>query len=90
MLARFLYKSYGFFYTLRLWRKRHVTSAGIMMVWAVFLSGLLGFNILKTNLYQVMALSFSIMCVSILLSLVPFKLKIKINRILPDYASIVD
>jgi len=90
MLARFLYKSYGFFYTLRLWRKRHVTSAGIMMVWAVFLSGLLGFNILKTNLYQVMALSFSIMCVSILLSLVPFKLKIKINRILPDYASIGD
>ncbi len=60
------------------------------MVWAVFLSGLLGFNILKTNLYQVMALSFSIMCVSILLSFIPFRLKIKINRILPDYATIGD
>jgi hypothetical protein len=88
MLTRFLYKSYGFFYTLRLWRKRHFTSAGIMIMGAVFLSGLLGFNILKTNLYQVLALSFSIMGVSILLSLLPFKLKIKIIRILPEYASI--
>ncbi len=75
---------------MRLWRKRHFTPAGIMMVWAVFLSGLLGFNIIKTNLYQALAFSFSLMGVSILLSLLPFKFKVKINRILPEYASIND
>ena len=88
MFARFLYKSYALSYTLRLWRKRHFTSAGTMMIWAVVLSGIFGFNILKTDIYQVLALSFSFMGVSILLSFLPFKTEIKILRILPDYAGI--
>ncbi len=75
---------------MRLWRKRHFTPAGMMMVWIIFLSGLLGFNILKTDLYQVLTLSFSIMGISILLSLLPFKFKVKINRILPEYTTIGD
>ncbi|MCK5163486.1 MAG: DUF58 domain-containing protein [Desulfobacula sp.] len=90
MLARFLYKSYGWFYVVRLWRKRHFTPAGMMMVAAVLLSGILGFNILKTNLYQVMAFGFSIMAVSMVLSLLPFKFKVMVNRILPEYATIDD
>jgi len=88
MSAQLLYKFYGLLYTARLWRKRHFTPAGMMMLWAVLLSGLFGFNIMKTDLYQVLALSFSIMSVSMVLNLLPFKPKIKINRILPDYAGI--
>ena len=88
MLARFFYKSYGLFYTAGLWRRRHFTPAGIMVVTAIFLSGILGFNILKTNLYQVLAFSFSAMTVSMVLSLLPFKFKVVINRILPDYATV--
>ena len=90
MLARFLYKSYSLFYILRLWRKHHFTPAGVMMMTAIFLSGILGFNILKTTLYQVMAFSFSVMAVSIVLSLLPFRFKVRVNRILPEYATLGD
>ena len=75
---------------MRFWRKRHFTPAGVMMIIAIFLSGIFGFNILKTNVYQVMAFGSSAMAVSMVLSLVPFRFKVKINRILPDYATIGD
>jgi len=88
MFARFLYKSYALSYTLKLWRKRHFTPAGTMMIWAVILSGVFGFNILKTDIYQILALSFSFMGISMLLNFLPFKTEIKILRILPDYAGI--
>jgi Protein of unknown function DUF58 len=90
MLARFLHKSYSLFYRLRLWRKHHFTPAGVMVLTAVFLSGLLGFNILKTTLYQVMAFGVSAIAVSLVLSLFPFKFKVQVNRILPEYATMDD
>ena len=90
MRARFLYKSYGLFYTFGLWRKRHFTPAGMMMVAAIVLSGILGFNILKTNLYQVLSFSFSALAVSMMLSLLPFKFKVMVNRILPEYITMGD
>jgi len=88
MPARFFYKSYNLFYTAGLWRKHHFTPAGIMVVAAIFLSGILGFNILKTNIYQVLAFSFSAMAVSMVSSLLPFRFKVVVNRILPDYATV--
>ena len=87
-LQSLLYKFYALFYTIRLWRKRHFTPAGVMMIWAVILSCIFGFNILKTDIYQVLALSVSIISVSILFSLIPFKPNVKIHRILPEYACI--
>jgi uncharacterized protein (DUF58 family) len=90
VLARFFYKSYDLVYSVGLWRKRHFTPAGILVVAAIFLSGILGFNILKTNLYQVMAFSFFAMAVSMLLSLLPFKFKVMVNRILPEYVTMGD
>ncbi|MBU1341490.1 MAG: DUF58 domain-containing protein [Proteobacteria bacterium] len=90
MPARFLYKSYAGFYTFSRWRRRHFTPAGMMVVFAVFLSGILGFNILKTTLYQIMAFGFCVMTVSMVLSLFPFKLKVRIHRVLPEYATVND
>jgi hypothetical protein len=60
------------------------------MLWVIILSGTLGFNILKTNLYQVFAFGFSIISVAMLLNLFPFKFRVEINRILPEYATIGD
>ena len=88
MLYRFFYKSYSLFYVLRHWRKRHFTPAGGMIITAVILSGILGFNILKTNVYQVLAFGLSIMLVSFVYSLFRFRLKVTINRILPEYATV--
>jgi uncharacterized protein (DUF58 family) len=88
MLVRFLYKSYKIFYTIRLWRKRHFTSAGLMVLICFFVSGLLGFNVLRTTLYQFTVLSFSVMMVSILLSMFPFRFKVRVNRILPEYSTV--
>ena len=90
MLARFFYKSYTKFYTFRLWRIRHFTPAGLMLVTAFFLSGILGFNILRSNTYQVMAFSLSVMAVSAALSLFPFKFRVRVNRILPEYVTAGD
>jgi len=90
MLARFLYKSYARFYLLGIRRKRHFTPAGVMMATAIFLSGILGFNILKTTVYQVLALSFFTMFISLISSLFPFKFKVRIQRILPEYVTIGD
>jgi len=62
----------------------------VMMMTAIFLSGIFGFNILKTNIYQVMALGFSSLAVSMVLSLLPFRPSIKVHRILPDFATMGD
>ena len=90
MLARFLYRSYARFYIVDLWRIRHLTPAGVMILVALFLSGLLGFNILKTNLYQVLAFNFSAMFISLLFRFLPFRFKVTIKRILPEYVTIGD
>jgi len=90
MLARFFYKSYSVFYTMRQWRKQHFTPAGTMMITTIILSGIFGFNILKTSLYQVMAFGFSVLLVSFVYSLFGFRLKVKIHRILPEYVTLGD
>ena len=87
MLAQFFYKSYSLFYLVRHWRDRHFTPAGGMIIAAIILSGIFGFNILKTNLYQVLAFGVSIMLVSLGYSLFGFRLKVIVNRILPEYAT---
>jgi hypothetical protein len=90
MLVKFLYRSYAKFYTFRHWRIRHFTPTGLIFAAAFFLSGILGFNILKSTLYQVMAFSVSVMAFSAGLSLFPFKFRGRVNRILPDYATVGD
>ncbi len=84
MLARFLYKSYTIFYAVSYWRKQHVTPAGAMMVGIVFLSGLFGFNILKTSLYQMMSLAICFVVFSFIASLFPFRFQTRVKRHLPD------
>ncbi len=87
MLAKFLYRAYAGFYLFRLWRTRHFTPAGTLVVAGIFLSGILGLNMLKTTVYQVTAFSFSLLVASMVLSLMPFKLKAIVNRRLPEYAT---
>ena len=87
MPVRFLYNSYRLFYVLRLWRKRHFTPAGTIIIAGIILSGIFGFNILKTNLYQVLAFCVSVILVSLIYSLFGFKLTVIVNRILPEYAT---
>ncbi len=90
MFARILYHSYKWFHVIRIWRTRHFTSAGAAMTMALFFPWLFGFNILKTTVYQVLSFCASIMTVSIVLSLNPFKFNVKVNRLLPDYATARD
>ena len=88
MLVQFLYKSYFLFFDLSLWRNRHFTPAGAMVITAIILSGILGFNVFRTLLYQVMALGCSLAILSLVLCFFPFKIKIKVDRILPDFVTV--
>ncbi|MFH2057666.1 MAG: DUF58 domain-containing protein [Pseudomonadota bacterium] len=88
MLEQFLYKSYFLFFDLSLWRNRHFTPAGAMVITAIILSGILGFNVFRTLIYQIMALGCSLAILSLVLSLFPFKIKIKVDRILPDFVTV--
>jgi len=88
MPARFFYNAYRVFYAFRHWRRRHFTPAGMMILTVIFLSGMLGFNILKTTLYQVWALGVSVLAVSLGISLFPFRVKVNLRQILPEYATV--
>ena len=86
--ARFLYRSYSFFYSVSFWLKRHITPAGIMMTIIFSVTMISGLNMFKTTLYQVMTVSFAVLCVSAGLSLIPFRLKARVRHILPEYATV--
>lgn len=88
MTTRFLYGSYFFFHSVSFWLKRHVTPAGTLMMVIFVLTGIFGLNLFKTTLYQVMTVSFFLVCVSAGLSLIPFRLKVKVTHILPEYATV--
>lgn len=86
--ARFLYRSYSLFYSVSFWLKRHITPAGVMMTAVFLMTALFGLNMFKTTLYQVMAVSFSVLSVSAGLSLIPFRLRVRVRHILPEYATV--
>ncbi len=88
MKARFLYRSYFFFHSVSFWLKRHITSAGAMIMVIFILTAIFGLNMFKTTLYQAMTVSFSALCVSAALSLKPFRLKVRVKHILPPYATV--
>ncbi len=88
MLARFLYKSYSLFFILKLWSRQHFTAAGSLIIAGIIMAGIFGFNILKTNLYQVLAFCVSIILISSVYSLFPFKFRVIVNRILPEYVTL--
>ncbi len=90
MLARMLHKSYCIFFQIKHWRHRHITPAGAMAITALFLSFLFGVNILKTPIYQAAVLFFMILLLSFLYSFFPFRIKLRIKRHLPQYASVGD
>lgn len=90
MLEHFLYRSYSFFFNLKRWRNRHVTPAGALVITAILLSAIFGFNTFRTLLYQVLALGCSLAITSLLLCIVPFSIKIKAIRILPDFVTVGD
>ncbi len=88
MTARFLYRSYFLFHSVSFWMKRHITPAGAMIMAVFVLTGLFGLNMFKTTLYQAMTMAFSALCVSGILSLIPFRVKLRVRHILPEYATV--
>jgi len=90
MLNRFLYTSYRLFFIFRQWRHRHITRTGALIISIIILSGLFGFNIFRTTLYQVFSLASVMTIISLIFSIVPFRSQIKIKRLLPDLTSVCD
>ena len=88
MLAKVLYAAYARLYAFGCWRRHHLTPAGMMMVAFVCISAMLGFNVFKTTIYQILALGVAFMAVSLGLSLFPFRFKVTVSRSLPEYASL--
>jgi uncharacterized protein (DUF58 family) len=88
MMPRFLYRSYWLLYWVSFRVKRHVTPAGAMMTAVFFITALFGLNMYKTTLYQVMAFSLSLLSVSAVLSLMPFRPKLRLRHILPAYGTV--
>ncbi|MFA5904219.1 MAG: DUF58 domain-containing protein [Desulfobacula sp.] len=52
------------------------------------LTGVFGLNMFKTTLYQAMTISLSALCISAVLNLIPFRLKIRVKQIFPEYATV--
>lgn len=88
MTARMLYRSYSFFYAVRMWSTRHFTPAGTLVIWAMAISTILGINTYKTSIYQLTVLLAAIIVISVLTSLLPYQINVNIRRILPEYAGI--
>ena len=86
--TRFLYRSYFLFHSISFRLQRHITPAGALMAGIFFLTGLFGLNMFKTTLYQVMALSLAVLVVSGILSLVPFRPRVRVKHILPVYGTV--
>jgi len=86
--ARFLHRSYFFFHSVSFQLKRHITPAGVLMMAIFILTFIFGLNMFKTTLYQMMTISFSVLCVSAGLSLNPFRLKVRVKHFLPEYATV--
>lgn len=88
MTARMLYRSYRFFYAARMWSARHFTPAGTLVIWAMVMSTILGINTYKTGIYQLTVFLAAVIGISVLASLLPYKVNVNIRRILPEYAGI--
>ncbi len=88
MMPRFLYRSYWLLYEVSFRVKRHITPAGAMMTAVFCITALFGLNMYKTTLYQVMALSLSLLLVSVVLSLMPFRPRLRLRHILPVYGTV--
>ncbi len=88
MMPRFLYRSYSLLHRVSFRMKRHMTPAGAMMTAAFCITALFGLNMYKTTLYQVMALSLFLLLVSAVLSLMPFRPRLRLRHILPVYGTV--
>jgi hypothetical protein len=88
MMPRFLYRSYWLLHRVSFRVKRHVTPAGVVMTAVFCITALFGLNMYKTTLYQVMALSLSLLLVSAVLSLTPFRPRLRLRHILPVYGTV--
>ncbi len=88
MIPRFLYRSYFLFHSISFRLHRHITPAGALMAGIFFLTGLFGLNMSKTTLYQAMALSLAALLTSAVLSLVPFRPRVRVRHILPVYGTV--
>nr|NJM03985.1 DUF58 domain-containing protein [Desulfobacula sp.] len=86
--ARFLYRSYSLFHSISFWLQRHITPAGALMAGILLLTGLFGLNMFRTTLYQAMALSLFVLVVSAILSLVPFRPRIRVKHLFPVYGTV--
>ncbi len=84
----FLYRSYGLLYAAGLWCNRHIRPPGAFVITVILVSGILGFNLFRTLIYQVLAIGSVLFTLSVITSFFPFKTGIQILRILPDYAGV--
>lgn len=88
MMPRFLYRSYWLLHRVSFRVKRHVTPAGAVMTAVFCITALFGLNMYKTTLYQVMTFSFSLLLVSVVLSLMPFRPRLRLRHVLPAYGTV--
>ncbi len=84
----FFHTSYQKFYAFSVWRHRHITPAGALMIAAILLSAVFGFNPFKTSASQILSLACAVAGVSMAANCFPLKLSISVNRILPEFTSV--
>ncbi len=87
-IDRFFHASYTKFYKFSVWRHRHITPAGALVISAILLAGIFGFNPFKTSASQVLALACAVAVVSLAANSFPFRLTLGVSRILPEFTSV--
>lgn len=81
----FFYISYKLFDGVSSWRKKHFTSAGLLLLGVLAVSAGLGVNPRSSTTYQVFTLALALLLVAFLFSLF-FRIRITITRKLPKFA----
>ncbi len=88
MIKTFLYKSYRFFYTSDLRRRRRFTLAGLVLTASVAITAIAGLDTHSTLVHQVFTLLLSVLLLSLLWSKFLGRIDIAATRHLPRYATV--
>ena len=86
MRTRLLYLLYCSMYRAKLWQRRHINPAGILVMSGILLSIMFGLNITKTSVYQLTVLFLILILFSAINNFIPFRPKINVERRLGRYA----
>jgi len=87
MIRRALFYNFNFIYQLSHWTRRHLTSAGILVISGIIFSGVFGIDTRQTLSFQIFTVLTILFLFSIIASLT-FRGRFTVKRKLPEYCTV--